>query len=266
MRIAKGPPMSSMSRLGTVAALIVAASASQAPAQIAEAPEPIEVSWQHEGVFGTFDRAAAQRGFQVYREVCSGCHGLTYVAFRNLTQLGFSEEQVRALAAEYTVEDGPDDTGEMFERPAIPADPIPPPYPNPQAARAANGGALPPELSLITKARAGGTDYVYSLMVGYEEPPAEVEAEAPEGLYYNAYFPGHWIAMPPPLSEGLVAYADGTEATVPQMAADVATFLTWAAEPTLEQRKQTGLKVMLFLIVFTGLCYATLRKIWADAH
>jgi ubiquinol-cytochrome c reductase cytochrome c1 subunit len=255
-----------MSRLSTIgaAALVLAAQASGASAQIAEAPEPIAVDWQHDGVFGTFDRAAAQRGFQVYREVCSACHGLTYVAFRNLVDLGFNEEQVRALAAEYTVEDGPNDEGEMFERPATPADPIPPPYPNPQAARVANGGALPPELSLITKARANGPDYVYSLMVGYEEPPAG--AEAPEGLYYNAYFPGHWIAMPSPLDHGLVAYADGTEATVPQMAADVTTFLTWAGEPTLEQRKQSGLKVMLFLIVFTGLCYATMRKIWAHAH
>ena len=255
-----------MSRLSTVgaAALVVAASAFEASAQIAEAPEPIAVSWPHDGVFGTFDRAAAQRGFQVYREVCSACHGLTYVAFRNLAELGFSEEQVRALAAEYTVEDGPDDTGEMFERPAVPADPIPPPYPNEQAARAANGGALPPDLSLITKARAGGADYVYSLLVGYEEPPAD--AAGPEGTYYNAYFAGHWIAMPPPLQEGLVQYADGTEATVPQMAADVTTFLTWAGEPTLEQRKQTGLKAMLFLIVFTGLCYATMRKVWAYAH
>jgi ubiquinol-cytochrome c reductase cytochrome c1 subunit len=255
-----------MSRLSTAgaAALILAASALQASAQIAEAPEPIAVSWQHDGVLGSFNRTAAQRGFQVYREVCSACHGLTFIAFRNLAELGFSEEQVRALAAEYTVSDGPDDTGEMFERPAVPADPIPPPYPNPQAARAANGGALPPELSLITKARAGGADYVYSLMVGYADPPAD--AEGPEGTYYNAYFPGHWIAMPPPLSEGQVQYADGTEASVDQMAMDVATFLTWAAEPTLEQRKQIGLKVMLFLVVFTGLCYATMRKVWADAH
>jgi ubiquinol-cytochrome c reductase cytochrome c1 subunit len=255
-----------MSRLSTIgaAALVLAAHASETAAQIAEAPEPIAVGWQHDGMFGTFDRAAAQRGFQVYREVCSACHGLTHVAFRNLVDLGFNEEQVQALAAEYTIEDGPNDQGEMFERPAVPADPIPPPYPNPQAARVANGGALPPELSLITKARANGSDYVYSLMVGYEEPPAE--AEAPEGMYYNAYFPGHWIAMPPPLSEGLVSYGDGTEASVEQMALDVATFLTWAGEPTLEQRKQSGLKVMLFLIVLTGLCYATMRKVWAHAH
>ena len=247
------------------AALVLAASmvAPSAHAAVGET-DPIEVDWPHEGFFGTFDRAAAQRGFQVYREVCSVCHGITYVAFRNLMELGFSEDQVRALAAEYTVVDGPDDTGEMFERPARPTDPIPPPYPNEQAARAANAGALPPELSLITKARHEGSDYTYSVLVGYEEPPADVEPR--EGLYYNAYFPGHWIAMPPPLQEGLVEYADGTEATVPQMAADVTQFLTWAGEPTLEQRKQTGLKAMLFLLVFTGLCYATMRKVWADAH
>jgi ubiquinol-cytochrome c reductase cytochrome c1 subunit len=255
-----------MSRLRIVgaAALILAASALKVSAQIAETPEPLHGKWRHDGLFGTFDRAAAQRGFQVYREVCSACHALTYVAFRNLTDLGFSEEQVEALAAQYSVTDGPNDEGEMFERPARPADSIPPPYPNPQAARAANGGALPPELSLITKARAGGTDYVYSLMQGYEEPPAD--AQAPEGLQYNAFFPGHWIAMPPPLSDGVVSYADGTEATVPQMASDVATFLTWAGEPTLEQRKRTGLKVTLFLIVFTGLTYATMRKVWSHLH
>lgn len=257
-----------MSRLWTAgaAALIVATGAFGDPARAQEEQvEPIAMDWQHDGLFGTFDRAAAQRGFQVYREVCSACHGLTYIAFRNLEALGFSEDQVRALAAEYNVTDGPDDTGEMFERPAVPADRIPPPYPNDQAARAANGGALPPELSLITKARAGGSDYVYSILVGYQDAPADAEPPRP-GLNYNAFFPGHWIAMPPPLSEGQVQYADGTEATVPQMAADVTTFLAWAAEPTLEQRKQTGLKAMLFLIVFTGLCYATMRKVWADAH
>lgn len=255
-----------MSRLRTAGAatLVLAASALAHDAQAAEEVAPIEVDWPHEGIFGSFDRAAAQRGFQVYREVCSVCHGLTYVSFRNLMELGFSEDQVRALAAEYTVIDGPDENGEMFERPALPSDPIPPPYPNDEAARAANNGALPPELSLITKARPEGSDYAYSLLVGYEEPPADVEPR--EGLYYNVFFPGNWIAMPPPLQEGQVEYADGTEATVPQMAADVTEFLTWAGEPTLEQRKQTGLKAMLFLIVFTGLCYATMRKVWAYAH
>jgi ubiquinol-cytochrome c reductase cytochrome c1 subunit len=255
-----------MSRLRIVAAaaLILAATALKVSAQIAETPEPLHVKWHHDGPFGTFDRAAAQRGFQVYREVCSTCHSLTYVAFRNLTDLGFSPEQVEALAAEYTVTDGPNDEGEMFERPARPSDPIPPPYPNPQAARVANGGALPPDLSLITKARAGGTDYVFSIPQGYSEPPPG--ESGPEGTYYNAYFPGHWIAMPPPLQDGAVQYADGTQATVPQMAEDVATFLTWAGEPTLEQRKRTGLKVTLFLVVFTGLTYATMRKVWTHAH
>lgn len=255
-----------MSRRSTIGAavLVLATSAFAHAAAAAEGVGPIEVSWPHDGVFGTFDRAAAQRGFQVYREVCSACHGLTYIAFRNLTDLGFSPEEVAAVAADYTVTDGPNDEGEMFDRPARPADPIPPPYPNPEAARVANGGALPPELSLITKARADGTNYLYSLLLGYEEPPPD-EPER-EGLYYNVYFPGHWIAMPAPLSEGVVTYGDGTEATVPQMAADLATFLTWAGEPTLEQRKQTGLKVMLFLIVLTGLFYATMRKVWAGAH
>jgi ubiquinol-cytochrome c reductase cytochrome c1 subunit len=263
MRILLPAMRNPMLRL-SAGALVLVTGALATPAGAAEQVAPIAMSWQHDGLFGTYDRLAAQRGFQVYREVCSGCHRLDFVAFRNLADLGFSEEEVRAIAAEYTVEDGPDDDGEMFERPAVPADQVPPPYPNPQAARVANGGALPPDLSLITKARAEGTDYLYSLMVGYEEPPAD--AEGPEGMYYNAYFTGHWIAMPPPLGAGLIDYGDGTEATVEQMAADVTTFLTWAGEPTLEERKQTGLKVTLFLIVFTGLAYATMRKIWADAH
>lgn len=252
-------------RLASVAAAAVIGLGFGGPAQAAEdALAPIERNWSFDGLFGSFDRAAAQRGFQVYREVCSVCHALDYIAFRNLTELGFSEDQVGALAAEYQVTDGPDETGEMFEREAKPSDPIPPPFPNEQAARAANGGALPPDLSLITKARADGSDYLYSLLVGYHEPPADVEA--PEGMYYNLYFTGNWIAMPPPLAPDLVAYADGTSATVEQMASDVTTFLTWAGEPTLETRKQTGLKVMLFLIVLTGLLFATKRKIWAEVH
>jgi len=250
-------------RLASFAA--VAAIGLGGPAQAAEgAVSPIQRSWSFDGMFGSFDRAAAQRGFQVYREVCSLCHGLDYVAFRNLVDLGFSEDQVRSLAAEYQVTDGPDETGQMFQRPATPADHIPPPFPNEQAARAAQGGALPPELSLITKARADGSNYLYSLLVGYQDPPPDVEG--PEGMFYNLYFPGNWIAMPPPLSPDMVQYADGTSATVEQMAADVTVFLTWAAEPNLEARKQMGLKVMLFLIVLTGLLFATKRKIWAQAH
>lgn len=222
-------------------------------------------SWPHQGLFGSFDRAAVQRGFQVYREVCAACHGATYLAFRNLADLGYTEDQIKAIAAEYTIVDGPNDEGEMFERPGIPSDRIPGPFPNEAAAAAANGGKAPPDLSLLAKARMGGTDYLYSLLIGYEEPPADVEV--PPGGYYNAYFPGHVIAMPPPLNEDQVTYADGTAASVSQMAADVSQFLMWAAEPKLEERKSTGIMVMLFLIVLTGLMFAYKRKIWADvAH
>lgn len=248
------------------AAVIAFAGWSCVPAAQAavEVLPPIEVDWPHEGFFGAFDYAAVQRGFQVYEQVCAACHGLDYIAFRHLQDIGFSEEQVRAIASQYQVTAGPNDLGEMYEREGRPSDRIPPPFPNEQAARAANGGALPPDLALITKARADGSDYVYSLLRGYEEPPADVEPR--QGMFYNLYFPGHWIAMPPPLSAGIVEYEDGTEATVEQMAYDVTAFLTWAAEPKLEERKQAGLKVMLFLIVVTGLFYATKRKIWSDAH
>lgn len=221
-----------------------------------------DLSWSTEGPFGTFDRAAVQRGFQVYREVCQSCHGIQYVAFRTLEDIGYPEEQVKAIAAEYTVTDGPDDAGEMVERPAIPSDRIPSPYPNEQAAAAANGGKAPPDLSLIVKAREGYQDYVHSILTGYTDPPEGFEV--PEGGYYNAYFPGHVIAMPPPLSDDQVSYADGTAATVEQMSSDVTQFLTWTAEPKLEERKQAGLKVMLFLVVLTGLTFAMKRKIWAD--
>jgi ubiquinol-cytochrome c reductase cytochrome c1 subunit len=225
----------------------------------------LQKSWPHSGVFGAFDKAAAQRGFQIYREVCASCHSLKYVAFRNLEDLGFSEDGVKALAAEYTVIDGPDDEGEMIERPGKPFDYLPSPYPNENAARAANGGAYPPDLSLITKARADGTNYIYSLLLGYsDEPPADVELG--EGMNYNAYFPGHQIAMAQPLYEDAVEYVDGTATTLEQHASDVATFLTWTAEPKLEERKGMGLKVMIFLVILTGLFYATKRKIWSDLH
>jgi ubiquinol-cytochrome c reductase cytochrome c1 subunit len=237
---------------------------SAVPAAAQEAAVPLQREWSFEGFFGTFDRSAAQRGLQVYREVCQTCHGLDYVAFRNLEALGFTEDEVSAIAAEYQITDGPNDEGEMFERAGQPSDHFPAPFPNDEAARMANGGALPPDLSLITKARADGTNFVYSLLQGYEEPPEGEEGM--EGLYYNAYFPNHWIAMPPPLSDDQVSYADGSSTSIEQMSADVAMFLTWAAEPMLEQRKQTGLKVLLFLIVLTGLFYATKRKIWAHVH
>jgi ubiquinol-cytochrome c reductase cytochrome c1 subunit len=245
-------------------ALLAAALLGQGAAQAAEAPTAIQRSWPHQGIFGTFDRPALQRGLQVYEQVCAGCHGLRFIAFRNLLQLGFSEDEVRAIAANHFVTDGPDDQGEMFERPAVLSDRYPDPYPNDQAARLANNGALPPDLSLMTKARADGVNYVYSLLVGYEDPPPGFEV--PDGMHYNAYFAGHLIAMPEILFEGSVDYADGTPATLSQMAQDLAQFLNWAAEPTLEQRKQTGLKVILFLLVFTGLFYALKRKVWARLH
>jgi ubiquinol-cytochrome c reductase cytochrome c1 subunit len=252
-------------RLAGAALSVVIGIGLAGPAQAVEgAFPPIERDWSFEGLLGHFDRAAAQRGLQVYRNVCAACHSLNYIAFRNLADLGYGDGEIKALAEEYQITDGPNDQGEMFERPGRPTDHFPAPFANDASARLANNGALPPDLSLITKAREDGSNYLYSLLQGYEEPPAD--AAGPEGTYYNLYFPGHWIAMPPPLSEGAVDYADGTEATVAQMASDLATFLTWAAEPTLEARKQSGLKVMLFLIVLTALLYATKRKIWARLH
>ncbi|WP_025899707.1 cytochrome c1 [Sneathiella glossodoripedis] len=221
-------------------------------------------TWQHTGLFGTYDRAAAQRGLQVYREVCAGCHGLNQVAFRTLADLGFTEDEVKALAKEYTFEDGPNDDGDMFERPGKPFDKFPDPFPNEKAARASNGGAYPVDLSLIVKARPGFENYLYSLMVGYTDAPEGFEMN--EGMNYNAYFPGHQIAMPAPLSEDAVEYADGTPATVDQMAKDVTVFLAWAAEPKLEDRKHMGLRVILFLLLMTGIFYAAKRKIWSDVH
>ena len=217
-----------------------------------------------QGPFGTFDRGELQRGFQVYQEVCSSCHALKYFAFRNLLRIGFSEDQAKAIAAEYEVTDGPDVEGEMFERPARLADHMPSPFANDNAARSANNGALPPDLSLMVKARAGGEDYLYSLLTGYEDPPSDVELG--EGMSFNPYFGGRQIAMPPPLFEDGVEYADGTAASVDQMARDLSTFLTWVAEPDLETRKGMGIKVMIFLILLTALLYMVKRKVWRDVH
>lgn len=224
-----------------------------------------ERHWSFQGIFGTYDRGALRRGLRVYQEVCASCHGLKYIAFRNLQGAGFTEDEVKVLAVDYTIEDGPDDSGDMFDREGKPADRFPSPFPNENAARASNGGALPPDLSLIVKARADGANYLYGLLTGYEEePPADVEVM--EGMSYNKVFPGHQIAMPPPLFEDGVEYEDGTEATVEQMAADVTTFLAWAASPEMEARKRLGIKVILFLLVLSGLLYAVKRKVWADVH
>jgi ubiquinol-cytochrome c reductase cytochrome c1 subunit len=218
--------------------------------------------WSFGGLFGTFDRAAAQRGLQVYKEVCSVCHGLRHVAYRNLMQLGLSEDEVKALAATVQIKDGPNDLGEYFERAGRPSDRFRSPFPNEPAARAANNGAYPPDLSVIIKAREGGADYLHALLTGYADPPAGVTLMA--GMNYNKYFPGHQIAMVAPLPEERVTYADGTKATTDQMARDVTTFLAWAAEPELEVRRAMGVRMILFLLVLTVLAYMVKRKVWAD--
>jgi cytochrome c1 len=247
-----------------------------------DSPVPPRQKWSFSGPFGKFDRGQLQRGFKVYKEVCAVCHGLKYVAFRNLADLGYSEAQVKAIAAEYKVQDVPNDQGDMFERDGRPADYFPAPWPNENAARARYNG-VPPDFSVLTKARSyergfpwfifdmftqfqeHGVDYIHALLVGYKEkPPAGVTL--PQGSFYNDYFPGHAIAMPPPLSDKRVDYTDGAPTTVDQYSKDVAAFMMWAAEPHMEARKRIGFQVMIFLIVLAGLLYFTKQKVWADAH
>ena len=225
------------------------------------ATKPKKISWPFEGMFGYVDRQAAQRGFQVYKEVCSTCHALKHLYYRNLKDLGFSEAEIKELAKQYTVLDGPNDDGEMFERPAIPADHFVAPYKNEKAARAANNGGLPVDLSLIVKSREDGPNYIYSVLTGYKEPP--VDFQLMSGLSYNEYFPGYQITMPAPLTDGQVQYSDGTVATIDQMSYDIVVFLQWAAEPEMEHRKSAGLKVMIFLTIFTLLFYIAKGRVWA---
>jgi ubiquinol-cytochrome c reductase cytochrome c1 subunit len=257
-----------MKRLALAAAIALVLAGHARAAE--EAPHPPAQDWSFFGVFGTFDRAQLQRGFHIYQDVCSGCHGLYHVSYRDLGPagpmggLGFTGEEATATAAQRQVTDGPNDQGEMFERPARPSDKFVRPFANENAARFANNGAYPPDLSLVTKAREGGPDYVYALLTGYEEPPADFQLQ--DGMSYNRFFPGHQIAMPPPLAEGVITYADGTEATIEQMARDVTAFLHWAAEPNLDERHQTGLKAMLFLVIATLLFYAVKRRVWAALH
>ncbi len=236
------------------------------PALAAEGEIAIpNANFSFQGLFGTFDRAAVQRGFLVYKDVCAACHSMQQLYYRNLQEIGLSEAQVRAIAASVEVQDGPNDEGQMFERPGRPSDRFRRPFPNEQAARAANNGALPPDLSVITKAREGGANYIYALLTGYSDPPEGVTLMP--GMSYNKYFPGHQIAMAPPLSgEGQVEYTDGTKATVEQMAHDVATFLAWASEPEMEVRKALGVRMVLFLTILGCLAYAVKRKVWADLH
>ena len=224
----------------------------------------LKIDWSFKGVTGKFDRASLQRGYQVYTEVCASCHSMNLVSYRNLGEPGgpeFSVEQVKAIAANFEVEDGPNSDGEMFTRPGRPSDKFVSPYPNVQAATAANGGAYPPDMSVLVKARKGGSNYIYSVLMGYEDPPVGFELE--DGVYYNKYMDGKKIKMSNPLSEGIVTYADGTPATEDQMAKDVTTFLTWTAEPHLETRHKMGVKVIIFLTIFSLLVYLSMRKIWS---
>ena len=220
--------------------------------------------WSFSGLTGTFDRASLQRGYKVYREVCSGCHSMQLLYYRDLIDIGFSEEAVKVIAADYTVLDGPNDEGEMFERAARPSDYFVSPFANDEEARASNNGSYPPDLSVITKARKYGADYIFNLLQGYKDPPEDFEIG--EGMYYNEWMEGHQIAMAPPLDDGYVEYDDGTENTLSQLAEDVVTFLTWSAEPELEIRKNIGIKVILFFIIFGVVVYFVKQRLWKDVH
>ena len=255
-------------RKSIIAALAVAiltlSPALSLPVLAEEGPELKHQSWPWLGVFGKYDQAQLKRGWQVYHEVCSNCHSMKLVAYRNLAAIGFSEDEVKAFAAEKQVKDGPNDQGEMFDRAARPSDRIVPPFANDQASRAANNGALPPDMSLLAKARKGGPDYIYALLNGYKDTPPE-GFTLNDGMYYNEIFAGHQIAMPPPIAgDDMVTYADGTKATQAQVTQDIVAFLNWAAEPELDVRHSLGIKVLGFLVVLTALFYALKRKIWSD--
>lgn len=218
--------------------------------------------WPHAGMLSAFDHSSIRRGHMVYQQVCASCHSMDLLAFRNLVGVAYSEEEMKAMAAEVDVEDGPNDEGEMFMRPGKLADRLPSPYPNEEAGRAANGGAYPPDLTLMCKARHGGADYIFALITGYADKPEGIP-ELREGLYYNPYFPGGQIGMPPPLMDGAVEFPDGTPGTVCQMAADVCTFLNWAAEPEMEERKLLGMKSMAVLAFVIGVCGYYKRFRWS---
>jgi ubiquinol-cytochrome c reductase cytochrome c1 subunit len=265
--------------VGTVAMAAEEAHNAAAPTHF-PIDEPKEMDWSFAGPFGTYDKAQLQRGLKVYKEVCSACHSMNLVAFRTLSDLGYSEAQIKSLSAEYTIHDGPNDAGDMFDRPGKPSDHFPAPFANEEAAAASNGGAAPPDMSLLAKARGvergfprfvfdiftqyaqGGPDYIHSLLTGYDEtPPAGMVI--PEGTHYNPYFmSGVSLKMPKPLSDGQVTYDDGSPQTIDQYSRDVSAFLMWAAEPHMEDRKKTGFRVLVFLLLFGALMYLTKRKVW----
>jgi ubiquinol-cytochrome c reductase cytochrome c1 subunit len=230
----------------------------------AEKVEYLKTDWTFKGLFGKFDRASLQRGYQVYTEVCAACHSMKYLSYRNLSEKGgpeFSVAQAKAIAASFEVTDGPNSDGEMFNRPGKLSDKFVMPYENVKAAEAANGGAYPPDMSVLVKARGGGVDYIYSLLQGYEEAPSGMILD--EGVHYNKYMYGNKIKMSAPLSDGIIEYSDGTNASVEQMSKDVTTFLMWAAEPSLEARHQMGFKAIIYLIILTILVYFSMKRIWS---
>ena len=229
-----------------------------------ETDDLLKVKWSFSGITGKFDRSSLQRGYQVYNEVCSSCHSMQYLSYRNLGEKGgpeFTKDEVKAIASSFEVTDGPNSDGEMFTRPGRPSDRFVSPYLNMKASMAANGGAYPPDMSVLVKARPGGANYIYSVLMGYEDPPQGFVLD--EGVYYNKYMSGKKIKMSNPLSEGIVEYSDGTTASVDQMAKDVTTFLTWAAEPHLEARHKTGVKVIIYLIILSILVYFSMKRLWS---
>ena len=237
------------------------------PALISGATSDIKLmdqKWPFNGIFGRFDESSLQRGFQVYREVCAACHGIRHISYRDLKGIGYTNDEIKVIAADYEIIDGPNDEGEMFDREALPSDKFVGPYENDKIARLANNGAYPPDLSLIVKARANGADYLYSLLNGYKDYPENFEAS--DGMYYNEFYPGYQIAMPSPLMDDIVEYSDGTEATQEQIAKDVTSFLAWTAEPELEERKSLGVKTLFFLILLTIMLLGVKRKIWKDVE
>ena len=244
--------------------IIIIIIASNSYSFAAEKVEYLKTDWSFKGLFGKFDRASLQRGYQVYTEVCAACHSMKYLSYRNLAEKGgpeFSESEVKAIAASFDIMDGPNSDGDMFTRPGKLSDKFVKPYDNVKAAEAANGGAYPPDMSVLVKARGGGVDYIYSLLQGYEEPPSGVTLD--DGVHYNKYMYGNKIKMAAPLSDDLIEYGDGTKASVEQMSKDVTTFLMWAAEPHLEARHQMGFKAIVYLIILTTLVYFSMKKIWS---
>ena len=230
----------------------------------AEKQKLLEVDWSFKGYFGKFDRASLQRGYQVYNEVCASCHSMKYLSYRNLAEKGgpeFSKEEAKAIAANFEVIDGPNDDGEMFTRPAKLSDKFVNPYQNDKEATASNGGAYPPDMSVLVKARSGGANYIYSVLLGYEDPPNGVTLD--DGVYYNKYMYGNNIKMPKVLEDDLVVYNDGTIASEEQMAKDVVTFLAWAAEPHLEARHRIGFKAIIYLIILSFLAYFSMKRLWS---